>query len=324
MGEVKKIKVSEIVESKVALRAVNEESEAFMELVASVREKGLINPISVRPLNEGGYCLIDGLHRFTACKALGLEEIPVHVMDVNEAESLELQLIGNIHKVETKPVEYAKQLRKILGANPSLTLAELAGKIGKSSSWLIARLGLLSLGENIQSLVDEGAICLNNAYALSKLPESEQANFMDRAMTSQPEEFLGLVKSRISEIQKEKREGKTQTEEKFVAVPVLRKLAEIKQEFADSKIGEHLVKAEGCASPMDGWKVAMKWILNMDSISVEKQQAKFDARKKALEEAKEKRRQEAAKKKVESAAAKAAKFQEEAEKAKKALEGVVV
>jgi len=309
------LKITEIKESPVALRAVNQESDAFLEMVESVKSKGILNPPSVRPLSEGGYCLVDGLHRYCAAKAAGLAEIPVLILDITETEALEAQVVANIQKVETRPVEYARQLKRILATNPTMTLSELAQKVSKSSAWISDRFGLLRLGPEIQDLVDNGELGLSNAYALSKLPDAEHANFIDRAMQLPPAEFLPMIEARQKEIRQAQREGKDTAEEAFTPVPHIRKMGEIKDEYANAQIGPKVIKAANIKDPVAAFAYAVKWVLKMDDSSIEEAKAKYEARKKSLDEAKARRETERAEKKATVATEKAAKLQEEAKAA---------
>ncbi len=162
------VQVSQIRENPVALRQVNRNTEAYIELVDSIRREGVLNPIVVRPMRDPQtgnefYGLIDGLHRFTATCDAGLDTIPAHIKSMEDAQVLVAQIIGNIHRIETRPVEYSKQLQKILIQDPLLTAASLADQLGKSTTWIADRLGLLKLDEKIGKLVDEGKINLSNA-----------------------------------------------------------------------------------------------------------------------------------------------------------------
>ena len=133
----KNITLSEIRENKAALRQVNRQSEEYVELVESVRENGVFNAIVVRPIvdeetKETYYGLVDGLHRYSAACDAGQKTIPASVLDLTDAESLEAQIIGNIHKIETKPVEYSRSLQRLMAANPLLTISDMASKLSKS------------------------------------------------------------------------------------------------------------------------------------------------------------------------------------------------
>ena len=316
MSKLANLKITEITESPVALRAVDTETEAFKELVDSIRAKGVINPVSVRPLTEGGYCLIDGLHRFTAAKAAGLAEIPCQILEISEVEAMEAQLVANIQKVETRPVEYAKHLKRILATNPLMTLSELAQKVAKSAAWISDRFGLLKLAENVQTLVDSGEVGLSNAYALSRLPNAEQLSFLDRAMTLPPAEFIPLVEARMKELRQAKREGTDGVEEQFVAVPHLRKLSELKAELENGSSAAGVCADVKAKKSEDGFKACLNWVLQLDPKTVKEKQEKFEARKKMAADERNRRTAERAEKAAAAAAKKAADLQAEADKAK--------
>jgi len=324
MSELKNLEVSAITESPVALRAVDQETESFKELVDSIRAKGIINPISVRPLTEGGYCLIDGLHRFTAAKAAGLTQVPCHILALSEVEAMEAQLVANIQKVETRPVEYAKHLKRILATNPLMTLAELAVKVSKSGAWISDRFGLLKLSNEIQKLVDNGELGLSNAYALSRLPSSEQPNFLDRAMTLAPAEFIPLIEARIKEIRAANRTGESPEAEQFVALPHLRKLSEFKAELETMASAEALLADAKAKKAIDGFKACLDWALQLDKATVNDKREKFEARKKAETESKNRRIAERAEKAAKAALEKATKIQIEAAKAVADTQATVV
>jgi len=315
MGQLTTIKLAEIRENPVALRSVNKDSEQYQGLVDSIRQKGFFGAITVRQQEdkESGdtyYELVDGLHRFCAAKDAGLEEINCDIVTYGDDAVLEAQIMANIHKVETRPVEYSKQLTRILTRNPLMTEAELATKLGKSPQWIQQRLGLTKISdEGIIKLVDEGKIKLANAYALAKLPPEEMANFVDRAMTQQPDEFVPAVNARVKEIREAKRAGQDAAPAEFQPVAFMQKLTDIKTELESGAVAK--VLCQGLKTPADGFAMAVKWALHLDPKSVEAQKAKDEERKQKVEEQKKKREAEKAKKRAEKAKEKA----EEAAKA---------
>lgn len=305
------IPLKSIRENPVALRSVNTQSDDFAGLVASIRARGVLNAISVRrissPDGQELYGLVDGLHRYTASMDVGLDTIPASVLDMNDAETMEAQLIANAHKIETKPVEYSKHLQRILAGNPLMTMAELAGKLAKSSAWLTERLGMLKLAEAVAKLVDEGKINLTNGYALAKLPPEEQPDFVDRAITMTPTEFVPTVLARKKEIDTAKRQGREAKPAEFVPIAHLQKLAEIKTEYEQAPNAERIVRIAGAKTPADGFRAALAWVLHLDSESVEFAKQKYAAQKAAQEKKKEEAKAEREKKRAEAAANEAAK-----------------
>lgn len=314
MGEVKTIAISEIRENPVALRTVNRTSEEYLGLVQSIKEKGFMGAITVRPQvdKESGekyYELIDGLHRFSASKDAGISEINVDIVPLNEDQMLEAQIMANIHKIETRPAEYSQQLKRILARNPLMTEAELAKRLGKSPMWISQRLGLTRIdNDQVLELINSGKITLSNAYALAKLPSEELASFVERAMTLAPDEFIPAINNRIKEIKEAKRSGQDPEAQSFQPVAHLRKLSEIKKEMDTPEVGILLVEQLKIKKPADAFNLAVQWMMHMDPVSVDTQKAEYEAREK-------KKAEEAAKRKVEREQKKAAESAKKAEEA---------
>lgn len=307
MGKLLVIAINAIRENPVALRSVNRESDDYLGLVDSMKNKGFMGAITVRAkaddeTGEEYYELVDGLHRFSAAKDAGIEEINVDVVELSDDAVMEAQIMANIHKIETKPVEYSKQLLRILSRNPLMTEAELATKLGKSTQWIKERLGLTKIANaDIAALVDEGKIKLANAYALAKLPPEEMGDFVDRAMTQQPDEFVPAVNARVKEIRDAKRKGQDAADAVFQPIAFMQKLKDIKDEMDVNAIGKALIKATGVKSASDGFDLAIKWVLHLDPKSIEAQKAKDDERKRLRGEKKKDRDKIKAEKKADKA-----------------------
>lgn len=306
------ISLNDIRENPVALRAVDTQSEAYLGLVDSVRANGVLSPIVVRECTDETtgqtfYGLIDGLHRFSASKDAGKDTIPVNIVSAPDAKVLELQIIGNLQKIETKPVEYSKQLQRILAGDPLLSIVQLAGRLNKSTAWLGERLGLLKLSDKVSALVDEGKVNLSNAYALAKLPAEEQENFLTSAQTMTPAEFAPTVFARKKELDKARREGKDAGPQEFVAVPHLQKVSAISAEISAPKVGPYIVAKLNLQTAEDGFIAGLRWASHMDPDSVDAAKRKDEQRKaetkKKNEEARAERAQKAAKALLEKAAA---------------------
>lgn len=317
--DVRTISISEIRENPVALRAVDRDSEEYIGLRDSIATKGLLNPISVRERTEdvdgtvvAYYELVDGLHRYAACCEVGLPEIPVNVRSLSDADVLEAQIMANVHKIDTKPVQYTKQLNRIFAGNPTMTVADMAAKLCKSPAWVSQRLGLLKLDTSVGDLVDDGKISISNAVALSKLPRDEQVNFIDQAMTMASDEFAPTVQARAKELRDAKRQGRSADTPTFTPVARLQKLGELKAEVENPSVGPQLVKQQGVKDAASGFALGVAWAINLDPASIEIQRAKIEEKQRSLDEAKKKRAADRAKKKAEEAAVAAAKAAEEA------------
>ncbi len=312
MSMVKEIQLDEIRENPVALRAVNRESEAYIGLRDSIASVGILNPVNVRERTESVngvdvvyYELLDGLHRFSALRDIGIEMVPIHVLSLSDAEALEAQIMANVHKIETRPVEYTKQLFRILGANPLLTLAELAAKVAKSPTWISQRLSLLKLDPAVQKLVDEGEISVTNAVQLAKLSPEEQIDHIDQAISMTAEEFVPLVLGRVKEVRDAVRQGRKSADAVFVANPKIRKMAVLSEEVNTGAVGPELCSLCNADSAADGFKLGVEWALQTDPVSVEVRTSMDTDRKTAQKEAKARRAAEREIKKADAAKTKA-------------------
>lgn len=314
-SDLRNVPVSAIRENPVALRGVDRESDKYISLRDAVGRMGILNPISVREKtdttdNTKYFEICDGLHRYSTAKDLGLETLPVNVISFDDGQVLEAQILGNLCRIDTKPVEYTKQLQRMFAMHPTLTLADMAEKVCQSPAWVNQRLGLLKLDDGIQALVDDGKINLSNAYALAKLPKEEQVNFVDAAMTMVPAEFVATVNKRAKELRDASRTGREATEAKFEPVAHLRKLGEIKAELDIPTVASIVCAQFGAKSAVQCFAAGIAWVLSLDQDSVQAAKAKYDARAAKLADEKKKRDIERADKKATEAAEAAAKVKE--------------
>lgn len=294
-SRLEKVHILDIRENNTALRPCDRKSVEYQELLASVKAQGVLQTITVRECSDPVtsakfYGLIDGLQRFTAAKDAGLAELDVKVVVANDFEVLQKQLILNVQRIDTLPAQYGTQLKRMLSMNQSLTVLELANMIGKSTEFIYGRLNLTKLNESVAKLVDEGKIQLANAYALSKLPSEEQAAFVDRAMSQTPAEFVPQTTTRVQELNKAARTGREATPTVWTAQPRQRKLGELKAEYESPSVEAKLLA--GVTDPIEAFRIAIKWAVHMDSISVAEAKAKEEARVKEAEDAKARRKAE--------------------------------
>jgi ParB family transcriptional regulator, chromosome partitioning protein len=151
------------------------DSEAMDELVQSIREKGIIQPILVRTKGDA-YELIAGERRLRAAQLLNLQEIPALVKEVEDRDSLELALIENIQRQELNPIEEARAFQYLLDKF-SLTQEEIAGVLGKSAASVSNILRLLKLPSEVQGEIRNGRLSFGHGRALLEI---EDANLQRR------------------------------------------------------------------------------------------------------------------------------------------------
>lgn len=164
-------KVENIVANDKQPRKIFEE-EALEELAQSIHEKGLLQPIVVRPHSDlpGKYEIIAGERRWRAAQRAGLDEIPVMVKNTDEQESLELALIENLQRENLNPLEEARAFQEFVDKY-GMTHEALAQKLGKSRSLVANALRLLKLPESVSKLLLDGTLSNGHARALIALED---------------------------------------------------------------------------------------------------------------------------------------------------------
>lgn len=305
----KEVAIGLIRENAAALRTVNRKSENYLGLIESMRINGFMGSIVVRVRKDEDtgaeyYELCDGLHRFSAAKEAGLSVIGVDIKELDDDQILEAQIMGNFHKIETKPVEYSKALKRILTRNPLMTEPELASRLGVGSTFIRQRLSLNKItNKEILALIEESKIPLANAYLLAKLPEEELSNFVDAAITEPPDQFIPKIQERIKEINEAKRKGRKAEPVQFKPVAHMQKMKDIKDARDDGTLVAALI--DGVDDPAEAAQIVLDWVLHLDKKSIVVAEAKWDEKQKAKDEAKAKKtaEKESAKKAKEEAAA---------------------
>jgi ParB family chromosome partitioning protein len=153
------------------------DEEAVSELAESIREKGLLQPISVRKFGTG-YQLIAGERRLRASKVAGLDEIPALIFDVtSDQEMMELSLIENVQREDLNAIEEAKAYRALID-DCFLTQEEVAQRVSKDRSSVTNTLRLLSLAEEVRDALGTNKISMGHARALLGLEDSRAQESM--------------------------------------------------------------------------------------------------------------------------------------------------
>jgi len=139
--------------------------EALQELTQSIREKGVVQPLLVRPIADGQFELIAGERRWRAARRAGLDVVPVVVREVDDRESLELAIIENVQRADLNPIEEAMGYRELV-ERFNYSQEQLSEIIGKSRSHVANTLRLLRLPDDVQGLVQTGRLTAGHARAL--------------------------------------------------------------------------------------------------------------------------------------------------------------
>ena len=143
----------------------NFNNTSLQELIVSIKNIGIIQPITVRKTENNNYQLISGERRLRACKEIGLKNIPAFVREANDQDSLEMALVENIHRQDLDAIEIAISYQRLI-EEINLTQEELSDKIGKNRTTISNYLRLLKLDPIIQSGIRDGFISMGHGRSL--------------------------------------------------------------------------------------------------------------------------------------------------------------
>ncbi|WP_299365810.1 ParB/RepB/Spo0J family partition protein [Winogradskyella sp.] len=143
----------------------NFNEDTLKELASSIRELGVIQPITVRKLAFNKYQLVSGERRFRASKLIGLETIPAYIRIANDQESLEMALVENIQRQDLDPIEIALSYQRLID-EINLTQEQMSERVGKKRSTIANYLRLLKLDPIIQTGMRDGFISMGHGRAM--------------------------------------------------------------------------------------------------------------------------------------------------------------
>ena len=179
------------------------DKNSINELAESIKSKGLVQPILVRPskTDENSYEIIAGERRWRAAQIAQLHEIPAVIKNLDDVEALEIAIIENIQRSDLSPIEEAAGYKRLID-NHGHTQEVLSEIVGKSRSHIANILRLLTLPQSIQDMISEGKISSGHARAImnSTFPEQLAEKIINENLSVREAE--SLAKSRKSTVQK--------------------------------------------------------------------------------------------------------------------------
>ena len=170
-SSINEIELSKIVANPYQPRTSFDE-EALNELAASIKEIGIIQPITLRKVDEDQYQIIAGERRFRASKIAGLTSIPAYVRTANDEAMLEMALVENIQREDLDAIEIALSYQRLI-EECKLTQEDLSDRVGKKRSTVTNYLRLLKLPAKIQKGIVEKVIAMGHARALVNIKDSD-------------------------------------------------------------------------------------------------------------------------------------------------------
>ena len=194
------------------------DEDALAELADSIREHGVIQPLTVRKLSSGYYQIIAGERRWRAARMAGLTEIPAVVVEADDQKAAELALVENLQREDLNPMEEAAGYQSLIQTY-HMTQEEAAQRVGKSRSAVANAMRLLGLQPPVRKLVEDGALSAGHARALLPLSPALQTKaaetvVQDRLSVRQTE---ALAKKLLTEPKEEPELPEPPKEEDYAA-----------------------------------------------------------------------------------------------------------
>ena len=152
-------------------KSFNEEELA--SLADSIRQHGVIQPLTVRLLDTGYYQIIAGERRWRAARMAGLREVPVVIIEADDKKAMELALIENLQRADLTPIEEARGYQQLIGEY-GLTQEQVADRVSKSRPAVANAMRLLSLPDELLSMVESGKLTAGHARALLSIKDEHQ------------------------------------------------------------------------------------------------------------------------------------------------------
>lgn len=166
------LKISEIEPNKSQPRKEFDEN-ALAELAESISMHGVLQPLLVRPIAEGGYQIVAGERRWRASRMAGLVEVPVVIKELSDSETMEIALIENLQREDLNPVEEAMGFRMLM-EDYAMSQEQVAKTMGRSRPAIANSLRLLNLPEDILVLVASGKLSAGHARTLLSLRSTQE------------------------------------------------------------------------------------------------------------------------------------------------------
>lgn len=171
---IKEINLANIKPSKANPRRRMDES-ALAELAESIKAHGVLQPILIRPVAAGGFEIVCGERRWKASKAAGKQTIPARIVNLTNAEALELAVIENLQREDVHELDEANGYKALMKQNPELyTVETIAAKVGRSPSYVYQRLKLAELTSSVQAAFYGGKLTAGHAIEIARLQPQDQ------------------------------------------------------------------------------------------------------------------------------------------------------
>ncbi len=192
--------------------------DEIQSLAASIKDKGLLQPILVRPMPNGSHQIVAGERRWRAAQAAGLHDVPVIVRELDDKETLEIAIVENVQRQDLNALEEAMAYRQLIDLY-GYTQQQLADSIGKSRSHIANTLRLTTLPDGVQQQITEGLLSAGHARALvaTENPQHLARKIIELGMSVRQAEDLTRNEGRVAKPATREKDADTRAFEKAMA-----------------------------------------------------------------------------------------------------------
>lgn len=275
MSELDFIHTDRLLDPRRPLRLVNKRSVEYRELVDSVRKDGILQPVLVRRVDTLQWEIVEGAHRLEAAREVGLDLIPCLIRELTDEQVAIIQLKAQALRPEMRAADYAARLQELIEGG-TLTLQELSAEVGKSPQWIRKIMKLTKLIPAARTMVNRGEITIGNGKKLAMLPRGLQEKFIEQAVVLSNAEFSELVRVHLKQYREMIKKGRIDNTLLRIAEPMphLRSMTQIREECENWRQAGMQLELMECETALDGWKAAMRWLVNLDPISLREHEIK--------------------------------------------------
>jgi ParB family transcriptional regulator, chromosome partitioning protein len=179
--------------------------DEIQSLATSIKDKGLLQPILVRPMTDGSHQIVAGERRWRAAQAAGLHDVPVIVRELDDKQTLEIAIVENVQRQDLNALEEAMAY-KMLADQYGYTQQQLADSIGKSRSHIANTMRLITLPADVQKQINEGLLSAGHARALvaTENPHALAQKIISLGLSVRQAEDLTRTEGQLAKPKKEK------------------------------------------------------------------------------------------------------------------------
>lgn len=183
VGSIKMVRISLLEPNKEQPRH-EFDAEKLAELSANIAEHGVLQPLLVRPLDNGSYQIVAGERRWRASRMAGLKEVPAYIKDLTDIQVAQVSIVENIQREDLNPIEEAEAYNR-LSSEFKMTHDAIANTVGKSRSQISNSLRLLKLSKPVQKMLIDGKIATGHAKILVTIEDKENQEALAEKISEQ-------------------------------------------------------------------------------------------------------------------------------------------